>query len=57
MKQKSENLRKYKVFENMGKEMSEETAVIKKFLKKYVKNYILVFSLLMLDFMGFFAYN
>jgi len=25
MKQKSENLRKYKVFENMGKEMSEET--------------------------------
>jgi hypothetical protein len=25
MKQKSENLRKYKAFENMGKEMSEET--------------------------------
>jgi len=29
----------------------------KKISKKYVKNYILVFSLLMLDFMGFFAYN
>ena len=26
MKQKSENLRKYKVFENMGKEMSEEVS-------------------------------
>ena len=25
MKQKSENLRKYKAFENMGKEMTEET--------------------------------
>jgi len=25
MKQKSENLRKYKAFGNMGKEMSEET--------------------------------
>jgi len=25
MKQKSENLRKYKAFENMEKEMSEET--------------------------------
>jgi hypothetical protein len=25
MKQKSENLRKYKAFENMGKEITEET--------------------------------
>ena len=35
MKQKSENLRKYKAFENMGKEMSEETEMKIILCKRY----------------------
>ena len=37
MKQKSENLRKYKAFENMGKEITEETGVKKSGNKKISK--------------------